>query len=283
MFVPLVVLAVLALVGGLFMHPLDKWLEPVFAAVQKSIEATEHAGFVQPLAIVAFFVGAGGAAWAYHLRGGAPARDLAAQFPGLHKLLLEKWRVDEIYDELFIGTVDFVADLFVWIDEYIVDGIIAKLTSFVVQASGHLLRLLQTGRIQTYAAVMVVGTAGLGWFFTVPQVKAHVDRDDVSGRYVVSAAPGLGYEYRWDANADGKPDAEDFSDKKSVELTLDVGESRAVLLEVRNAFGRVKARTVTLTRPKAEEPKTTAALGPVPHEPGGGAARMAVLGREVLR
>ena len=281
MFLPLVVLAVLAMVGGIFMHPLDKWLEPVFAAAQKSIEAAEHAAFVQPLAIGAFFLGAGGAAWAYHLQGGRPARNLAAQFPGLHKLLLEKWRVDELYDELFIGTVDFVADVFVWIDQYVVDGIVAKLTAFVVQASGHVLRLVQTGRIQTYAAVMMIGTASLGWFFTMPQVKAHVDRDDASGHYVVIAAPGLGYEYRWDADADGKPDAEAFSDKKSVELTLGVGESRAVRLEVKNAFGRVGSHTLTLARPKPEEPKITARLAPAREF--GVPAKMAALGREVLK
>jgi len=172
--------------------------------------------------------------------------------------------------------------VFVWIDQYIVDGIVAKLTAFVVQASGHVLRLMQTGRIQAYAAVMMIGTASLGWFFTMPQVKAHVDRDDVSGHYVVIATPGLGYEYRWDADADGKPDAENFSDKKSVELTLDVGESRAVRLEVKNAFGRVGSGTVTLMRPKAEEPKSTAGLEPTQGDPAA-AAKMALLGREIVK
>jgi NADH-quinone oxidoreductase subunit L len=265
-------LGFLAVVGGIFMKPLEGWLEPVFASVKKSLEVAEHAGVVQGLAITAGIGGIIVAAWAYYLQGGAPAKNLAARMPGLHKLLLDKWRVDELYDELFIGTVDFVADVFVWVDENIVDGIIAKLSSLLVAAAGTGLRLLQTGRLQTYAAFMVLGTATFGWFFTMPQARAHVDRDDTSGHYVVTAAPGLGYEYRWDADADGKPDAEDFSDKKSVELTLGVGETRDVRLEVRNAFGRVGQEVVTLTRPKPEEPKSTAALAP----PGDETARVVV-------
>src|SRR5262249_43037463 len=79
-------------------------------------------------------------------------------------------------------------------------------------------------------------------------------RDDARGHYVVSAAPGLGYEYRWDADADGKPDSPDFSAKTSVEIVVSPGETRSVRLEVKNAFGRVGASTITLARPKMEQP-----------------------------
>lgn len=257
---PLVVLGVLAMIGGLiWTHPLEKWLEPVFASVQKSLEIAEKGGIVQPLAIVAGIAGIGVAGWVYYLQGGAPAERLAAQAPGLHRLLLEKWRVDELYDEFVVGTLDFVADVCVWIDKWVVDGIVARLTSWVVAASGHLLRLLQTGRVQAYAAVMLLGTAALGWFFTMPQAKTHVVRDDAGGRYTIVAAPGLGYEYRWDADADGKPDTERFGPKTNVTLVLGVGETRKVLLEVHNAFGRTGRTTIAVSRPKIErEPEASA-------------------------
>jgi NADH-quinone oxidoreductase subunit L len=278
MYLPLVILGVLALCGGfLFAKPLDEFLEPVFAAASKSIEVADTGGFVMGLAIGAAFLGIGAAAFVYLLQKGAPAKALAEQFPGLHRLLLEKWRVDELYDELFIGTVDFIADLFVWVDKWIVDGIVARLTAWLVQVAGHLLRLTQTGRIQAYAAVMMIGTAGLGWFFTMPQARAHVDRDDASGHYTVVAAPGLGYAYRWDADADGKPDSEKFSEKKSVELSLGLGESRTVVLEVRNAFGRVGSSQVVLKRAKAEEAAPTA-LGEARE-----GVKVAGLAREVSR
>ncbi|HEX4347692.1 MAG TPA: NADH-quinone oxidoreductase subunit L [Vicinamibacterales bacterium] len=260
MTLPLIVLGVLALFGGiLFSHAMETWLEPVFASVARSIDVGEKAGYVQPLAFAAFLVGFLGAVFVYYMRKGAPAALLAAQFPALHRFLVDKWRVDEFYDEFFIGTVDFIADIFVWVDKWVVDGIIARLTAWVIAVSGHLLRLLQTGKIQTYAAVMMVGTACLGWFFTMPQAHTHVERDDASGHYVVSAAPGLGYGYRWDADNDGKPDTEDFANKTSVELALSVGETKTVKVEVRNAFGRVSTANVVLTRPKAEEPRSAEA------------------------
>src|SRR5205814_1653655 len=149
---------------------------------------------------------------------------------------------------------DFIADVFVWIDKWVVDGIVARLTSWAVAVAGHTLRLFQTGRVQAYAAVMMVGTASLGWFFTVPQAKAHVVHDESTGRYTVSAAPGLGYEYRWDADDDGKPDQPDFGQKTSVDLSLGVGESKVVRFEAKNAFGRVKRASVMVSRPKPPEP-----------------------------
>jgi NADH-quinone oxidoreductase subunit L len=283
MLAPLVILGLLATFGGVLLagmpgssnHPLEKWLEPVFAASTKSVEVAEKGGIVQPLAILAGLAGIAGAWWVYYSQGGAPAKRLAAQVPGLHQLLYEKWRVDELYDELVIGTVDFIADVCVMIDRYVVDFVVASVTSWLVAVSGYLLRLLHTGRVQAYAAFMVLGTGALGWFFTMPQANAHVERDDASGHYTVQAAPGLGYGYRWDADADGKPDVPEFGEKKSVELSLGVGESRKVRLEVKNAFGRVGSETITLTRPKPEEPKRAEL------EPNG--ARSAMLGREAAR
>jgi NADH-quinone oxidoreductase subunit L len=262
---PLVVLGFLALVGGVvWAHPIEKWFEPLYASLQSNLEVTDRGGMTATmalvfLALVIFAVGAGGAYNVYYREGGGPAKRFVERFPALHRLVVDKWRVDEFYDEFFIGTVDFIADVFVWIDKWVVDGIVARFTSWVVAVTGHLLRLFQTGRVQAYAAVMMVGTAGLGWFFTVPQAKAHVVRDESTGRYTVSAAPGLGYEYRWDSDADGKPDTPEFGQKAAVDLTLGVGESKAVRFEVKNAFGRVAQRTVTVTRTKPPEtPQKTA-------------------------
>jgi NADH-quinone oxidoreductase subunit L len=272
MHLPLIILGALAAVGGGFMGPLEKWLEPVFAMARNGVEESDKGGIVLPFALLAAVGGIGAAFFVYYQQKGAPAKRLAEQVPGLYRLVYDKWRVDEFYDEFFIGTVDFIADVCVWIDRWVVDGIIARFTAWVVAVSGYLLRLLQTGRVQSYAAVMMVGTACLGWFFTMPQAAAHVERDDANGHYTVQAAPGLGYSYRWDADADGKPDTSGFSDKKSVELSLGAGQSRQVELEVMNAFGRVGHKTITLTRPKTEEPKRATADA---------ALRGALAGREV--
>jgi NADH-quinone oxidoreductase subunit L len=264
---PLMVLGVLALVGGLWnAHPMthfmDEWLEPVFESALKAVSIAEdaNAGIVMALAIGAFGIGSLAAWHVYARLGGAPAADFAEKYPRFYAWACDKWRVDEFYDEFVIGTVDFIADICVWIDRWVVDGIVARFTSWLVAVAGHLLRLLQTGRVQAYASVMMVGTAAMGWFLTMPHAAVVVDGDRATGRYSLSAAPGLGYAYRWDLDGDGNFDSEEFGSVNAVDVTLSTAEERTVRLEVKNAFGRVAMREVALSQATPETPPA-AALG----------------------
>ena len=118
--------------------------------------------------------GAGGAYYIYVSTKGEVARAFTEKFPGFHQLVYDKWRIDELYEETVIGAVDSLAEFGAWADKWIVDGIIAKLSSFLVRGTGSLLRQLQTGRIQAYAAVMVVGLASVGWFLVAPHANAQI-------------------------------------------------------------------------------------------------------------
>jgi len=282
MTVPLMVLGGLAIVGGflnatpLKITPLEHFLEPVFSfangkeviaqgAKGPGVAIMEHAHaleipFLIP-GIIIPFLGAGIAYWMYVMKKGQPAAELAERFPSLHELVYDKWRVDEFYEETIIGAVDSLAEAAVAVDKYVVDGIIARLTAFVVAATGTGLRLVQTGRVQAYAAVMVVGVGGLGWFFTTSHASVQVEGDATTGNYKLTAAPGLGYQYRWDSDGDGKPDATEFGSTSEVNVTLDRGKSQNVVVEVRNAFGRISKRTIKLERPKIDASRA-AGTGP---------------------
>jgi NADH-quinone oxidoreductase subunit L len=274
MTVPLMILATLAALGGflnahpLHIVPLEHWLEPVFAsAVDAARLHTRDPddALMLPLLIpgvLAFLVGSGLAYVWYLQRKGAPEQALAARFPGAYQLLFDKWRVDELYDELVVGSLEALAEASVWVDRWVVDGILARLTALVITVWGHLLRLLQTGHAQAYAAVMVLGLFGLGWFVTVPQPEAAVSGDAATGQYAVQAAPGLGYSYRWDADGDGTFDTEKFGAFGQVTLTLEEGASREVHLEVRNAFGRVRSGTFSVSRPRHDAATPMAMAGP---------------------
>jgi NADH-quinone oxidoreductase subunit L len=264
MTLPLLVLGALALFGGflnaapLHITPLEHWLEPVFASVVPESRLhdsdPEHA-LMMPLLIpgVAAFLIGGGVAWFFYIKKeGAPARSLAERFPAFYGLLVDKWRVDELYDELVVGSLEALADASVWFDRWVVDGIIARLTALLVTVWGHLLRLLQTGHAQAYAAMMVVGMVAIGWFVTVPQPKVVVSGDATTGKYSVQAAPGLGYSYRWDSNADGTFDSEEFGSASQVNLSLEEGVVQEVRLEVKNAFGRTRSGTYQVNRPKRD-------------------------------
>jgi hypothetical protein len=142
----------------------------------------------------------------------------------------------------------------------VVDGILARLTALLVTVWGQLLRLFQTGHAQAYAAVMVLGMFGVGWFVTMPQPKVVIAGDASTGQYTVEAAVGLGYSYRWDADGDGTYDTEEFVDANRVTVSLDEGGSRDVKLQVRNAFGRSRSNVFHIERAKRDASTPSATL-----------------------
>jgi hypothetical protein len=164
--------------------------------------------------------------------------------------VLDKWRVDELYDVTIIAGVDSLAETSATVDQVVVDGILARLTALVVSVSGTILRAFQNGVVHAYAAMMVVGLAAVGWFFAVPHATATVF-DAGNEDYLITASPGVGYVYRWDSNGDGKADKPDFSDGNSLKLHVEPGKTMTVNLEVKNAFGFVRTTSIKVARPEA--------------------------------
>ena len=267
MTVPLIMLATFSLFAGVLnpgfgilkKPPMDHWLEPVFrAATEHAVkfadghDATWAEHLEWPLAIGgigAFAVGSGLAYWVYVAQRGEPARRWAQALPALYKLVLDKWRIDELYDATVIAAVDSLAETSAAVDKGIIDGILARLTALVVSISGTVLRALQTGVVHVYAAMMVVGLALVGWFFVVPHPDATVS-DAGNDDYVLTAAPGVGYAFRWDADGDGKPEKPDFGQDTTLKLHVLAGKSQTVNLEVRNSLGLVRTRSIHVARPQ---------------------------------
>ena len=265
MTVPLIILATFSVFAGwlnpgfgLKWQPMDHWLEPVFKAASDGAvlfgHGNDHAWaehMTWPLAVgglSAFALGTGLAYWMYVVRGGEPAKQLAQAQPAVYRLLLDKWRVDELYEVTILAAVDSLAETAAAVDRTIVDGILARLTALIVAAAGTVLRALQNGVVHVYAAMMVVGLAGMGWFFGVPHPNATVV-DAGNDDYQVTAAPGVGYAYRWDANGDGTPDKPDFGATQTLKVHLEPGKTQTVQLEVKNAFGLVRKKSIHVARP----------------------------------
>ena len=261
MWVPLAILGTLAIAAGFLnahlyqIHWFDEWLAPVFKTASSAVEHKEELPEIPFVvaAISAFAVGAGGAYWVYVMKKGEPARAFVEASPGFHQLVADKWRVDEFYEETFIGGVDLLAVMAVWFDKWIVDGIIARLTAFLTSVLGTLLRYTQTGRVQTYAFTMVLGLGGVGWFFIVPHASYRLKSDDLAGKYALSATPGASYQYRWDQDGDGKWDGDaKWGDTRDVSFELKSDETRKVRLQVRNSFGLMVGREILVHRPPAD-------------------------------
>ena len=266
MTIPLLILAAAAIVAGIFnpgaiklasesfsFLPLEHWLDPVFKDASRGIAlADHHAAHSREIistigAFSAFAIGSAVAYWVYIKENGKPARELMLKVPRLYRLVLDKWRVDELYDKTVVSGVDALADTAASVDQGIVDFILARLTSLIVAAAGTVLRVIQNGVVHVYAAVMVVGLVFLGWFFVEPHADFTVQEQN--GDYTLQAGPGPGYSYRWYPDATKDPQTKDFATSDNLKIHVADGKSQTVKLEVKNAFGRVGTKSFTITRP----------------------------------
>jgi NADH-quinone oxidoreductase subunit L len=194
MIVPLIVLAVGALFGGLFNVPgesLAKFLghSPSFSYAYKMAADkydgaaggphVEAAAFGQPEVesadekmnkplipwdmIIGGAISIAGISLAYllHLRQRARAEAIAQGLQPLTGLLEAKYYVDEIYQSLIVEPLRDLGKFFFAIDRIVVDGLV-WLVSFVPQLGGFVLKLgLQRGYLQGYAAAMVFGIVAI--------------------------------------------------------------------------------------------------------------------------
>jgi NADH-quinone oxidoreductase subunit L len=162
---PLLVLGVLAFIGGVI------GVNTIYAS-QFSGEA-EHVSFVQnlldPLAhpigmmigvacvLVGFL-----AARKFYLN--ATTDPLPAKLGSLATAMKNRFYFDEIYEATFVRAHDFLAAVADWIDRWILEGAIIGAIRGGTDLSGRALRLAQTGNLQTYAFLFVLGVVLLLYF-----------------------------------------------------------------------------------------------------------------------
>jgi NADH-quinone oxidoreductase subunit L len=96
----------------------------------------------------------------------APQR-LAQRLPFFHKLLLNKYWIDEIYGAVVIAPIRQFA-VFCWqvVDNLIIDTLFINGSAFAVELTGDLLRFTTTGNVRNYAmtvALAVLALAVLLW------------------------------------------------------------------------------------------------------------------------
>ncbi|MEO5995582.1 MAG: NADH-quinone oxidoreductase subunit L [Chitinophagaceae bacterium] len=161
---PLIVLAVLSVIGGLvgipelFMkngHSLGEFLAPIFAKSQQLHPAhqMDHSTEWMLLA-VSIIIAVIGVVWGYARYSKiADIKDAT----GLGKVLENKWYVDEIYDAIIVKPIRALAMFFNKIfEKYVVDGIVNGVGRSI-QYGSRQIRLLQSGQVGNYILLMVFG------------------------------------------------------------------------------------------------------------------------------
>jgi NADH-quinone oxidoreductase subunit L len=196
MTVPLMVLAVLSIIGGYIGVPhvlgganhIHEFLAPVLGGGAEPAKA--HAGIsiltqawassgeggghsaaalellMMVVSVVIALIGIG-IAYLFYVKNPALPKLLAERWKGLYKLVFNKYYVDELYEILFINSLkNLGTGLWKGFDEFVIDGTINGIAYLVGSLSG-VMRRMQTGLVQNYAFSMVIGGIVLVAYYIV--------------------------------------------------------------------------------------------------------------------
>jgi len=175
----------------------ERWLEPAFAsaAVEAAKEGEHSASTEWTLMFTSIAIAIAGiliARYFYCVKPEIPVR-IGEMFPRCHRVLSNKWYLDEIYEFLFVdglckrgglllGAFDrnvvdggvngagwftrFAATISAWWDTWVIDGAV-RLGSFLVKMLSYPVCIVQTGRVQAYAFFVVIGVLMFFGYYVV--------------------------------------------------------------------------------------------------------------------
>jgi len=158
-------------------NELHTWLEPAFsapaagaaaegatAAAEGEAAAGSHETLERMLMGVSSLGAAAGIWFAYFVwvKRRSIAENAAREFAPIHRLLLNKYYVDEIYDAALVQPIKVASQEGLWrgFDVKIIDGAVNGAAA-IVNSSATLLRRLQTGSVRTYAGSLFVGVVAI--------------------------------------------------------------------------------------------------------------------------
>jgi NADH-quinone oxidoreductase subunit L len=180
MLVPLMILAVLSLVGGLvgIGNRFEHFLAPVFDAglIAGSSEAVEGASHATELLLMGISVLAAFSGWflAYFLYNQRPElpRKIANGLNGLYETVVHKYYVDEIYAAVFVKPLIEGSTRILWhgVDQNVIDAAVNEAGDGAKHISDEV-RHMQSGNIRSYAGWVAAGSAAvigfMVWAWTV--------------------------------------------------------------------------------------------------------------------
>jgi NADH-quinone oxidoreductase subunit L len=174
MLFPLVVLAILSVIGGWVGIPaalgghneIEHFLDPVFAnpnATEAAVTTAGH-GLELTLAAVSLLTAALGffIAYLFYYKKPGSAAALAQRAPTLYRLVDNKFYIDELYGAAIIAPLLMFSRLFLGgiVDSGIINGS-GKAAGATTRGLGALVRRVQSGNIRSYAGWLALGAAAV--------------------------------------------------------------------------------------------------------------------------
>jgi len=166
MTIPLMVLAVLSLIGGFIgipevlggSHMLEEFLKPVFESssfylphhLSHDTEMMLMGVAVSVMAVAIYY------AYSVYIKNNTLPVNEGEELKPAHKLIYNKYWIDEIYETLITKPLNAISELlYKIVDNQLVDGIVNGTGTFVNKVSGGI-RYLQSGNIGSYIFLMVI-------------------------------------------------------------------------------------------------------------------------------
>jgi NADH-quinone oxidoreductase subunit L len=173
MAVPMTLLAVLSIVGGILQipgvtHVIENFLEPTFEGSR--FVNVDVSGSNEALALI---IGATssllgiGIAWVLWMERPGATVDLARRLRPLHSFLEHKWYFDELYDFAIVRPLRALGNAAsTGFERVVIQGMVGT-TATAVRAGNSLVRVVQTGVLRYYALLLMIGVGGLALYFLV--------------------------------------------------------------------------------------------------------------------
>jgi len=169
MLVPLMILAVLSIIGGWLAAPamlgtgpdyFTKFLQPVFGGSEAAGPEGEARALeltLAGIAVITALIGVTVAFWLYLKRPGK-ADSLAKSLRGIYTTLLNKYYVDELYAAMIVKPLLWISTNVLWktADVAGIDGAVNGIAAGIT-AIGDGVRHTQSGNTRSYAVWVVVG------------------------------------------------------------------------------------------------------------------------------
>jgi NADH-quinone oxidoreductase subunit L len=165
---PLVILAVLSIVGGFvgYGNRFERFLAPVFRGASEVVQGASHeaAGRTLEYLLMAVSISVAGLGWLlayllYSRRPQLPAR-IAASLGGLYQAVANKYYIDELYAVLFVRPVIDGSTTILWhdVDQGVIDASVNESAHAAREVSDSL-RHMQSGNLRSYAGWVAAGGA----------------------------------------------------------------------------------------------------------------------------
>ena len=153
---PLVILGTLAVIAGAWLKHSVPGTGHGFAGLFPAEGAGEEVSYLVMGLSIAAALGGIALAWAAYARQLVSPAAFNRRFPAVYALLKNAWYCNRAWEIFATQVVMAGAVLAAWFDRHVVDGMVNGV-AWLCGRAGTRLRLLQTGQMQFYVAVLVLG------------------------------------------------------------------------------------------------------------------------------